>query len=266
MAYTTFVANSGLPFLPLVRYTASLVKPVILGGGKLWFLPTTKVSNITPPASTGRPIVGQLFPLGMFFGGKGVGSLQMQVFTGSSGTFTFPPGVTQVKARIWAAGGGGGAGISTSVAGGSGGGGGGYCEGIIIKGSNTTLAIVNGTGGSAGVSTTAGGNGGDSTITATGISVTCQGGRGGIFATSTTPILGGAGGTATGLSMAINGADGGEGYTYGPSNAAKGFAGGSFGSPSGTFGSSPGAGGSGGANGSSGLSGHAGLTIIEWEE
>lgn len=213
-----------------------------------------------------RPTSGQLFPLGMFYGGVlTMGQVQMQVFTGPSGTFIVPSGVMQVKARQWGAGAGGGGSASAIVSGGSGGGGGGYTEGIINVSAVASLAIVNGTGGIGGTGAANGTDGTLSSITATGISVVCNGGIHGVFAPSTAVVSGGAGGTASGLALVVQGSQGGEGYTYGPASAAKGFGGGAFASPAGPFGNSPGGGGGGGANGSAGLNGNNGLTIIEYE-
>lgn len=183
----------------------------------------------------------------------------MQVFT-TSGTFTVPAGVTQVKARVW---GGGGAGAGSSVGSAAGGGaGGGYAEGYfaVTPGAAipvTVAAAVPGANGGV-----AGGNGGSSSF---GSLATATGGNGGTTSGGQATV-----GTGTGGALNISGGVGigpvgGQG---GPGGGA-GLAGSIGYAPSaaGTAGSFPGGGGSGAGNNAGawgGGGGGAGLVIVEW--
>lgn len=223
--------------------------------------------TVIPITSTGvgRPTYGQLWPLGTFQGGTTVGSIFFQPFA-ASGTLTVPPGVTAMKLRGTAAGaGGGGSPTGSSLAGGSGGGGGEYGEGAVTVVPGSLLTFTLGAGGPAGIGANNGTNGGDTTVIGTGVSVTLKGGHGGIFATSGTPVSGGAGGTGgSGLSFLQDGGVGGQGVTYGSGLAKPGEAGGAFGSFISVLGGSPGQGGGGGANGVTGQPGNNGIMFAEW--
>lgn len=129
-------------------------------------------------------------------GGGGGGGANAQVFT-SSGTFTIPSGVTNVKVTVV---GGGGNGGSRTTQGASGGGGGG---GVAIKWltgltAGNTLDVTVGT--VANTSSVASGTETISTISATGgasvANNTATGGAGGSGSGGTINISGGAGGTA----------------------------------------------------------------------
>ena len=87
-----------------------------------------------------------------------------QVFT-SGGTFTVPPGVFLVRARVWGGGGGGGGG-SASLNGfaGTGGGGGGYSERLCVVAPGQAVTVTVGAGGTAGPAAGAGGGGGTSSF------------------------------------------------------------------------------------------------------
>lgn len=183
----------------------------------------------------------------------------MRAFT-SSGTFTVPAGVTQVKARVWGAGGAGAGSTTGSPAGG--GAGGGYAEGWVpvTPGASipvTVAAAVPGANGGA-----AGGAGGSSSF---GSLISATGGGGGQTGSGQSSV-----GTGTGGSLSISGRPGlgGAGTQGGPGGGA-GLAGSIGFSPntSGTSGSFPGGGGS-GAGSSGGVwgggAGGAGLVIVEW--
>ncbi|XVJ66045.1 MAG: hypothetical protein HEQ40_07750 [Lacibacter sp.] len=89
-----------------------------------------------------------------------------------SDTWIVPAGVTSILVEVWGAGGGG-----NTLAGG---GGGGYCAAKFTVTPGTTINYVAGTLGSGAVLATAG-NGGNSTCTVNGFSVTGYGGGGALF-------------------------------------------------------------------------------------
>lgn len=197
----------------------------------------------------------------------------IQSFT-TSGTWTIPAGVTQIRARIrGGGGGGGGANAPSSAAVGGSGGGGAYAEGLITGLTpGSTLTITVGTGGSAGAST--GGNGGNGTQSQVG-TITAGGGGGGSGATNSASSTPGAGGVAAGGAVNINGNPGGT-FTVVGSNYMSTGGGSSFGS-SGAVGSFSGVGNNGGLPGSgasaatagigqsfAGGVGAAGSVILEW--
>jgi hypothetical protein len=129
----------------------------------------------------------------------------------STTSATFTTGLTTHTIRIRGVGGGGGGGGCASVAaaaGAAGGGGAGsYAEAIFPVSPNTGYTYQCGAGGT-GTSAAAGGNGGNSTFTAGGVTVTCNGGSGAPLCTPTTTLLvtlGGAGG-AVSTNGACNGA------------------------------------------------------------
>jgi hypothetical protein len=133
------------------------------------------------------------------------------------------------------AGASGGAIMKTTTYGGvSGGGGGGFCEMEVFLTAGLTLTITIGAGGAQAVSNVsgtgyAGNDGGDTTITGTGISMTAGGGKAGAYTTTTTTTAaGGAGGTASGGGINFAGGAGGDAlYTTNCGNAAGGGAAGS---------------------------------------
>jgi len=204
-----------------------------------------------------RPAYGQIFPSGLFFGNPGVTQVYEQPFTAvGTSTFTVPANVTQLKLRAWAGDGGGGGSTGGSTAGGSGGGGGGYAEGVVAVTPGQILTINIGAAGTAGAAgANNGASGGNTTITGTGVSVSCTGGGGGIYATSGTPVAGGLGGNASGLSFTQTGQNGGAGFTYGAGLAATGLPGPGYGRIATNYG---------GANGVGGGNGLAGQVFIEW--
>ncbi|MCF8362844.1 MAG: hypothetical protein K9G70_09510, partial [Prolixibacteraceae bacterium] len=77
-----------------------------------------------------------------------------ETFT-SNGTFTVPPGVTQITVQAWG-GGGGGADRSTNYSGerygGGGGGGGGFASGVLLVSAGDVITITVGNGGEGGSS------------------------------------------------------------------------------------------------------------------
>lgn len=116
--------------------------------------------------------------------------LRTEEFT-TSGTFTWPAGISEITVECWAAGGSGGGGVNTNGTGGGGGAGGGYSRKVITGGSGT-YAVTVGTGG-AGVSRDSDGNpGGDSSFASLCIA---KGGQGGF--------------------SHVNGAEGGQGTIVG---------------------------------------------------
>lgn len=161
------------------------------------------------------------------------------IFT-TSGTFTVPNGVSQIRVQVWGAGGGGNVGDA-----GGGGGGGAYAEGIlnVTPGQDYTIGV--GTAGA--VSTT----GGSSSFSGNSFSFSAAGGVGN---TGTGTVSGGAATssfTGTYVSTAtFAGGGGGSGHTGGPGGSRGGGGGGGSGTPS--------AAGSAGGNGSSGNNGLGG--------
>lgn len=212
-----------------------------------------------------------------------------QVFT-SSGTFTCPPGITQVQVQLWGAGAGGGGAYTSGLLYGGGGGGGGAFEqrnAYPVTPSNNYTVMV-GTGGAAGTDGTtpvAGGNGGDSWFNSSS-GILAKGGQGGQGATSSGGGTGGQGGQSSsgigdfgysggngdngkagdkgggGGSSAGTGANGANG-----TSSAGGIApsGGGNGGDQGNNGSAPGGGG-GGSNGISIGAGANGQVIITWAD
>ena len=197
-----------------------------------------------------------------------------QVF-GANGTFTVPPGVTQIFVKLWAAGGGGGGANNSNY--GCGGAGGGYAEGSYTVTPGASIAATIGAGGFAGgTGGSDGGNGGSSSFGSLCSATGGIGGKGNMSAApSGTPVA--SGGSGTGGALNWNGCNGGAPlgpWTYQHSG---GFGGGAFGSPGGVgaegqagqVGSGPGAGAAGGSsaigpNAQPGGAGRDGLIIITW--
>jgi hypothetical protein len=193
----------------------------------------------------------------------------------ANGTYTISTGATMLEITCvggGAGGGGGGSAASTQLqVGGGGGGPGGESTQLVPVGSATTLAVVIGGGGTAGYAGTAGGsaggvglNGGNTTVTGTGILVEGTGGSGGASSagTSTNAVGGGIkgiSGTSTRLTpTAGNVSSGGESGVAGSSSSGySGAGGGGGGAATATLGGGGGAAGTanfGGANGTSGAS------------
>ena len=217
----------------------------------------------------------------------------LQLFT-SSGTFTVPAGITQVKVTvIGGGGGGGGANANGYVVGGGGGGGGGSIRLVTGLTPGGTVAVTVGAGGTA-ANDTAGGSGGTSSF---GAFCSATGGSGGgrrlssvdtRFVSGATAAVGGAAGTGSsgdinvggtvGVALlvasgtnscpaAVNyiGMGGGNG---GDSPFGLGTGGlGNTGTGNGSAGSGYGGGGGGGRSTtaiSSGAAGQGGCVIVEW--
>ncbi len=126
------------------------------------------------------------------------GLASMQVFT-SSGTWTRPTGITKVIVEVQS-GGGSGCHDSQDTIGGSGGGGG-YARKFIDVSSISTATITVGSGGSGAPYNSVGNDGGNSIWSDGANTVTANGGAGG----TRTQYYGGAGGTATGGDINIQG-------------------------------------------------------------
>ena len=197
----------------------------------------------------------------------------IQAFT-SSGTFTVPSGVTQVKVTV-IGGGGGGASSSTSNPGG-GGGAGGIAVGV-VSGLSGTVAVTVGAGGAGGASggANSGADGGTSSF---GSYLSATGGGGG-----NAPVSDGGAGAGGGVGTVGSGATGygtgGSSGTDGSSASGKGGDGGAPGNgrgitdnvscaPANAVGYGGGGGGCGnGAGEGSGYPGGAGaggLVVVEW--
>ncbi|MCX6257468.1 MAG: hypothetical protein NTW49_06170 [Bacteroidia bacterium] len=171
----------------------------------------------------------------------------------TSGSFTVPPGVTQISGELWG-GGGGGSGTNVAYYYGGGGGGGGYGKFFtIVVTPGVVLTVTVGSGGSGGNFGEWGANGGNSFIaTPTGTYCTAYGGHGGFWDTSGGYPEGGAGGCSD---AQLNDC-GDDGYVS---------TGGSTGGKPGGYISNHGKGGDGGTSSSpSGSNGQNGLVIIYW--
>ena len=148
-------------------------------------------------------------------GATGLAFYNVQDTILTSGTYTVP--VTG-KYRITAIGAGGAGGArNTSVnmyPAATGGGAGGTCIHEVNLTADQVLTISIGAGGVRGTNNTNGGDGGNTTVTGTGISLAANGGGGGKYNTSgssTVTLAGGAGGTATGGNIAnLTGGRGGN--------------------------------------------------------
>lgn len=200
---------------------------------------------------------------------NGVG-IQKQVFT-SSGTFTIPAGVTQVKVTVMGGGGGGG---GSTVTNNGGGGGSAALSFKWLTGLNptSTLTVTIGAGGTGNSGTT--GNAGVQSSVSSGTqtitTITAPGGSAG-FSVGATSAGGGQVGGGTGGDLTEGGGGGvlGTGGTGG-SGANSLFGGGAGGAGAGGFAGNNATGsGSGGGGGSSGASqpggtGGSGIAILEW--
>lgn len=188
----------------------------------------------------------------------------------NTSTWTVPPNVSHVKARVWGAGGGGGGNYRQGASGG--GGGGGYAEQIVAVTPGASITVIIGTGGIGGgnssVSASAnnGGSGGSSSF---GPYVSATGGVGGFGTVIGESSVGGVGGQGYGNSLVISGGTGHSGFCVGFTGlgGGGGTAGqGGPGAPSGDGynGTSPGGGGGGGVNDSYGGTGAKGMIVVEY--
>ncbi len=192
-------------------------------------------------------------------------------------TYTVPAGKTQIYVEVWGAGGGGGGSAATAGAVGGGGGGGAYARALLTGLTpGQQIAVVVGQGGAGGV----GGSGANGTASSVGADISCGGGLGGGYASSTTPGAYGGGGTPTvsgspPFNVAFSGSAGGLGgpisttgaVVFAQGGASFGFVGtaiGIGGDTATTAGAAPfpAGGGGGGANGGNGGNGGNGLVII----
>jgi hypothetical protein len=180
----------------------------------------------------------------------------------TSGNFTVPADVYAIDVQVWAGGGGGGgSGGGGGTAGG--GGGAGYARKRIAVTPGQVIAYVVGTGGSAGG---AGASGSTGTVSSFGAFCTAQPGVGGTLNPSGN---GGAGGTATGGDVNMNGAGAGtgsasnvQGGAGGSAAAGGGGGGGAQGNAAG--GAFPGGGGGGGGSAATGGAGANGLIVVAY--
>lgn len=183
--------------------------------------------------------------------------------TGTSATWTIPAGVTKVKVTMIGGGGGGGGANGCTFAVGSGGGAGGYSV-VYLTGltAGNTITYTVGAGGAAASS---GGSTSISSGTQTITTVTCTGGGGG----SSSAFNGGAGGTATGGTININGGYGDVAGGAGGSGSSSPFGGaGANGENAGFAATGYGSGGGGAfattGGAKSGGAGKAGVIIFEY--
>ena len=194
----------------------------------------------------------------------GGGLTSVQVFT-STGTWTDPGGLSNVRVQL-VSGGGGGAGTNSSTNGGHGGGAGGYSEELISTGTTGgTETVTVGAGGAAGASGAVGSVGG---ATSFGSLLSATGGAAGVL----TGAMGTAG-IGSGGDINLAGSDGGRGVFSGQGIGGAGgssyFGGGGDGGNYGNAGlpgeaNTGGGGGGGGTTGNAGAAGGAGIVIV-WE-
>lgn len=202
----------------------------------------------------------------------------------TSGTFTVPPGVTEITVQLWGAGGGGGSGND----GRGGGGGGGYAGAVIDVSPGDVINVLVGDGGGVGLAggsseisnnnftiralgggstagTAGGGGGGASFVTGSFVSTEFfTGGNGGSGQTGGNRGGGGGGGSAR---TSANGNNGGNGTNDagGQGGDGEGVGGDGGRQSAAGNGSSPGGGGGGrGAQGGPSGSGADGRVIISW--
>lgn len=192
-------------------------------------------------------------------------SSNCQAFT-SSGTFTVPTGVTQIKATVTGGGGGGGGSNTTQAS--SGGGAGGTAIGSYSVSPGAIIAVTVGAGGAGGGTLAGGGTGGSSSL---GALASATGGTGGDFFNSTSP-RGGAGGVGSGGAVNLSGGWGDNGSlastTAGGMGGASEWGGGGRSAflLAGVAGAARGSGGGGsyGAAASNGGAGAGGIVLVEW--
>ena len=187
------------------------------------------------------------------------------VQTPSTGTYTKTPGTNKIIVEVQGGGGGGSSGNGAQF--GGSGGGGAYVKQYIDVSAISTATVAVGVGGTGGTSPT---EGGTSSFTCTGVSISCLGGDHGEYHTSGHND-GGLGGvaTASGAHVLINGQNGEQTYSYGGQGGDSGLGlGGCHYSYSGGTGQAPtgyGGGGGGGAGTSAtGVNGGPGIVIV-WE-
>ena len=179
----------------LTNLNAANVATGTLSNDRLDTIPTTKGgTGLTSLGSAGQVLTVTAPGSAVAFESISAGgSFTMTVFT-SSGTWTKPAGLSDVKVRVLGGGGGGGAGNSP---GGGGGGGGGYAEEYLdAPAIGATESVTVGAGGNKGVAfpgTTPGGSGGTSSF---GSFVSASGGSGG--GGQPGPNAGGTGGIGSG--------------------------------------------------------------------
>jgi hypothetical protein len=127
--------------------------------------------------------------------GTGPGRWRKTTVLTSGTTFTTQPGVASIFVRLLGGGGGGGGctSVASSACGAGGGGGGGYAEKTFAVAPSTAYTYAIGAAGT-GVSGAAGNNGGNTTFTVGGVTVTAFGGTGAPIGTATTTLVARAGG------------------------------------------------------------------------
>lgn len=185
-----------------------------------------------------------------------------------STSFEVPAGVTSILVRIWGAGGGEGYANGGTDRAPSGGASGGYAERRFIVSPGDDVAIVVGAGGIGGAANPAqqGQPGLNSTVTVNGVTVTANGGGGGLNATVANQVANApAGGSHAGAEFGIRGEDGHIGVAVGVGATASGgsgagapYGGGMVGGGRGNPGVGMTPGGGGGATSDSGIAGAAG--------
>jgi len=189
----------------------------------------------------------------------------------SSGSFTVPAGITQVRVRLVGGGGGGSPGSATQA--GSGGGAGGYAEGVYGVIPGQAISVTAGVGG-VGQAASSGIGGGWGAASSFGAYCSGTGGNGGTLAAAVSP--GGDGGSGSGGQINVLGGIGSDAspssISYGGCGGASFFGGGgraATGPGTVQIGHAPGSGGGGGYGGGYGGAcasgaGANGLVIVEY--
>lgn len=148
--------------------------------------------------------------------------------TPGSTSFTVPAGVTSILARVWGAGGGGGYANSGTDRAPSGGASGAYAERRFVVSPGDNIAIVVGAGGVGGSASPAqaGQSGLNSSVVVGGVTMTANGGGGGLNAPSADFVANApAGGNYSNADFGIRGEDGHIGVSVGVGSTASGGSG-----------------------------------------
>jgi hypothetical protein len=236
IAYSSGTTTTGLRYWPLLAMTHHVAGGATPSTTRHWpLLGLTHHIAGTPGGVGSSGTAAGVATAGAVGEAVSAGSSGELVFT-SSGTWTWPDGVTSASVEA-IGGGGGGGGASGNPATGGGGKGGGYARrATITKGAEASLTITVGSGGTGGAATagTGGAGGYSEVVQGSTVILRAPGGAGGAGASgNSTNGAGGVteNGTAVGSSTAVSGAGGTGVFTSGSGYSGAGGGAASFGSP-----------------------------------